>query len=153
MKDDEYFDNLYKAIVKILMIEKMEWIIQEIETKSQAGKITILTPEEVKDLPKGKKQRTFSTDYTPKERLILLIDAIEYVITNNTEMEKEILQFFSSQTPTQLSRKAKAIHFSAEEGDDNVTIIDKQRVIQHQDHVHKLKEIINRLRGLINDDH
>ncbi|HYT44881.1 MAG TPA: hypothetical protein VEP90_21315 [Methylomirabilota bacterium] len=152
MKTEEYFDKLYNAIIEILRLEKLEWIIQEIEARNRVGKITILTPEEVKNLPRSKKQRTFSTDYTSKERLMLLIDAIEYVVTNNTEMEQEILQFFSSETATQLSKKAKAIHFYAEDGNDNVTIVDRQSVIQHQDHAHDLKEVIDKLKELINDD-
>ena len=151
MKNEEYFDELYRRLIDILKHERLDWVVEEIASRSLTGKIAILTTEELKKLPRRKKQKTFSTDYTSKEKLKLLINAIEYAIMDNVEMEKEIVHFFSSQEDVLLTHKAKEVQFSSEDYSEYFTIVYQQNVTRRQRNAQELKEAIDKLKELVND--
>lgn len=153
MRDDAYYDRIFHALEHILQQVGLSWIFREVAAQVLLGQVTIQTSEEKKKLPRGETSGTYSTDYTPKERLELLLDAIKHMIVNTAEMENEILTFYLSQNDTLRSRNGpEAVHFSSEIDSEDITVIDWQQTPLRQHHARIVGNAINKIQEIINDD-
>ena len=154
LKEDEYYEGIYQSLVNILHHEQLSWIVHDVNEQIVMGKVTIPTPEEKKKAPRGKAPGTYSTSYTAKERVQLLIDAIRYIIVNNASIEKEVLSFYLELDANhQAQNRPKSIVFSSEVEPEDEVIVDRQQAPLRYAQVQKLAAALNRLQELLNNGH
>jgi hypothetical protein len=154
IKEDEYYESIYQGLVNILHHEQLSWIVHDVNEQIVIGKVTIPAPEEKKKAPRGKVPGTYSTSYTAKERVQLLIDAIRYVIVNNASIEKEVLSFYlEPDAGSQTQNRPQSIVFSSEVAPEDAVIIDRQQSPLRYGPAQKLGMALNRLQELLNNGH
>ena len=98
--------------------------------------------------------RTYSTGYSRKERLRLLIDTIRHVIVHGASIEKEMLSFYlEPSADNQAHFKPLAIKFYSEVEQEEVTITNEQQAPLRYAQAQKLGSVLDRLQELLDDDH
>ncbi|GCE16765.1 hypothetical protein [Dictyobacter kobayashii] len=154
VKEDEYYDGLYQILVNILHHEQLSWIVHDVTEQIVMGKVKIPTPEEKKKAPRGKVPGTYSTSYTAKERVQLLIDSIRYIVVNNASIEKEVLLFYlEPDAGSQTQKRPQSVVFSSQVEPEDVVVIDRQQSPLRYARAQKLGMVLNRLQELLNDGH
>ena len=150
LKEDSYYDDIYQRLVNILEQQELPWIVQDVNRQIVVGKVTIPTPEE-KKAARGKRLNTYSTSYSSKERLELLISAIKYIIVNMALIEKEVLSFYFD--PDQNQPRPQAIKFSSEVEHQDVSFTSTQQVVLRHTQVQKLGKLLDKLQEVLNNGH
>jgi len=154
MKEDEYYDRIYQSLITLLGQQGLSWIVQDVNEQIVMGKVMIPTPEEKKKAPRGKKLRTYSTAYSHKERLHLLINTIRHVVVHGASIEKEVLSFYlEPDADSQAQFRPLAIKFYSEVEQEEVAITDEQQAPLRYAQAQRLGNILDRLQELLDDDH
>ncbi|MCX6598629.1 MAG: hypothetical protein NTV70_19940 [Acidobacteria bacterium] len=94
----EQADELYVGIVTLLREERLDWIVGEVESSVREGKtVASEIPLEVSpELRPSRTKRTSVTrhsqrEWTPEERLALLLDAVDAAVCGPVRMEYELV--------------------------------------------------------------
>ena len=107
---DDDFDQLYEDLTNELKRHKGSWIVEHVESQIKEGKFistkkpTYIEKRDQKQTllyddhrgyfkKSGKSKFTIIEDYTPKEKVIILIDAIERAICDTQDMVASITRF------------------------------------------------------------
>ncbi|MEA5519199.1 hypothetical protein VB834_12265 [Limnoraphis robusta Tam1] len=86
--------TVYDELVEILNQLQFGWVSQQVLEVISAGKT-------VEEMVSGRKSPDLKLTYhTPKEQLLLLIDAIEKAVVNAVDIELEIASSFSEEATT-----------------------------------------------------
>ncbi len=110
--NDQDYSELYDTLSNILRDKELVWVLDQVSEQIRLGKTEskeIFPEEEGRQqnplpgvesrlqAPRGRRRKKeeflVSTEYTPKEKLILLIDAIEQSVVNTNRMVYETLDF------------------------------------------------------------
>ncbi|HLP89537.1 MAG TPA: hypothetical protein VK184_13220 [Nostocaceae cyanobacterium] len=96
LMDVKEYENLYLQIEDIINYYEMGWIIEEVNNSIREGKIVSIEGKLEKKKQEGN-SRIKREDYSPKEKLLLLLDAFDRAITNKFELEKELGEFLTEE--------------------------------------------------------
>ena len=145
--------------MRILTENKLSWISNQVAEQIRIGKTvekeiatfkesrrTLLLFEE-RDYRIQYKKGTKATfpvteEYSPSERLLLLIDAIEQAIVNTAEMESHLIEYFGEQ----LDNDWQGIRFYSEEQDSQSVVIDRKTSSSRLQNSQHLKQLLGSLR-------
>ena len=92
--DEIEYAKLYQELAAILNEFNLGWVVQQVADTVEIGKVI-----EERSL-KRKTPLLKIEDYTAKEQLLLLIDAVEQATVNTSEMEDEIAYFLKVESET-----------------------------------------------------
>lgn len=127
MATDNEINQMYDALVSALRGLRLDWVIEEVEAQVALGRLSVkkVRPAEFKarfedrhnqenyvNKPKGQSLKfVVSEEYTPRERLMILLDAVESAVVQTVEVARYItlndnieiqglqnIEFFSEQT-------------------------------------------------------
>lgn len=149
---------VYDTLIDILNKSGVGWIVSQVEEQLRIGKtvekeITTLTEGRGRNMllgVEGYRERlrsgpkaTFpvTIEYEAKERLSLLIDAIEQTVVDTAEMEGHILNFFGEEFPA-----LQGVEFYPDEVVRESISINRQSTALRQVHGLKLKQLLEDLR-------
>jgi hypothetical protein len=150
MQDQDY-DLLFQQLATTLRQGGFAWLVRQVSEQILVGKISIAPSTADKKRSSKKKDAstgTFSTAYTPKERLELLIKTFRHVINTN-EMERKLLSFFDETS----HNKIEAIEFYSELEEDAPLVLTHERVDGRQIRARKITEMLDTLLEATNDVH
>ena len=82
-----------------------------------------------------------SDDYTPKERLVLLINAVDQVFVHNVEMQELILK--------SLGRHGTSIEFMSEDSEEPITILSANTSVARNPFAVDMKSLLAGLRKIV----
>lgn len=149
---------VYDTLVDILNKSELGWIVSQVEDQLRIGKtvekeITTLTEgrsrnallgfEEYREHLRSGPKATFpvTIDYDSKEKLSLLVDAVEQAVVDTAEMEKHILDFFGEELPS-----LESVEFYSDEVTREPISINRQSTASRQIYGSKLKLLLEDLR-------
>jgi len=154
---DRTFSEAYKVILEHLRKSGFGWVVAQIQEQVRSGKPLIkdVSPHpairsiqfvdeefEATTTTKGRRQRLAATEnYTDKERLEIVITAIDSLIIQTTAMQEELIDFFVGSTDD-----SQEIHFEPDEFDESDTLIIGYPSKKHKASVGDLKELLGMLR-------
>lgn len=156
--DDQQCTETYEILHKVLEQNGLGWVFEQVEEEIRLGKTVereidtlredkqgfdLFTHEDYPTtLKKGTKARyPVTIQYSPPERLLLLIDALERAVVNTAEMEYHITDVFEGEL-----EDWKALTFHSEETGAHVISITEQTAFSRLKHSKKLKELLDLLR-------
>ena len=160
--DNQECNEVYERLMEMLAENKLDWIVEQVNQQVQLGKTIIKETETLKHqekefsqlyeddvyIPKVKKgpkaKFPVTEDYTPNEKLNLLLDAIEQAIVNTAEMENHLIEYFDSSL-----KKWDGIDFYADEPESQPISLNLDSVLDRYDSSQNLKIFIDELRGVI----
>lgn len=132
--------SVYDEFVQYLQELQLDWVVRQAQKAINEGKI-IKT--------KGRKDEIIK-EYTPQEKLILLIDTIQRAIVDTFEIENEVYKFLQAESNSK-RRMNKEIKFisSDEEEARTVTFNESQfnTSLLSKDDVNQLKNDLEQLRS------
>jgi hypothetical protein len=157
MNNDEC-QEVFDTLVKMLNDQGLGWVVAQVQEQIRLGKTVekeIKTLREAKhspsifELDEYRKQlktgplATFPVpvEYNSKERLQLLIDAIEQAVVNTAQMEENFTSFFEKELP-----HLSDIRFFSEDGTLSPREINRQSAVVRNDQAIKLKQLLEDLR-------
>jgi hypothetical protein len=147
MMNDRECTQAYKQLGGILDEIALGWVIAQVSAQVKIGKavqreIETLIDEHGARLKKGPRA-TFAVtvEYTPSERLELLIDAIKQAVVSTAQMEDHLVGFCERDQGT-----PKRIEFRSEEPEGEHRIINRQTVAARLVQANKLNELLEALR-------
>jgi hypothetical protein len=157
--NDKECDEVYQRLTDMVNQIGLEWVIaqvaeqirlwktveKEIETlRETRTERTLFTVNEYRsEFRKGPKA-TFpvTVEYSSRERLSLLIDAIEQAVVNTADMEHHLLNFFDKAT----EKWDGVIQFYSEEPDIRPRSIDKRVSASRLESSRRLRQLLDNLR-------
>lgn len=160
--DSQECDEVYAKLLQILSENKLEWTVDQVKEQILLGKTIekeIVTFKKNKlDLPMSFELEMYQTplkkgpkvkfpvteEYTPEERLELILDAIEQAIINTAEMENHLIRYFGTGL-----KEWRGVNFYAEETESLLTLISEETVLERFANSQHLKELIKKLRSEI----
>jgi hypothetical protein len=97
--NDEEADRLYTRLLRMLGDRQLRWVAEQVSEEVALGRtfsktVPVLDSQESPEgsRPRRRKTKFVSTvQYTPKERLSLLLDAIDRAVVVTSEFQKHIL--------------------------------------------------------------
>ncbi len=96
--NEEALQDLLREFIEALNTAGLSWLTAEIaDLVTESNEILMLGPEPRHWRDGGFRDRTAQLEYTPREHLLLLLDAVERVIRNNLDAEREISGFFRAE--------------------------------------------------------
>jgi hypothetical protein len=164
--------------LEVMNGHKIDWLVEEVDQVIRAGEIidepsenssiAIPTSEryqiisetltvQISPAPPPAQNRykqssrefTTTREYTPKEILILLIDAIESVVVQTTLIEREVTHFF--QREGEEHNISPEVRFVSEEEDSQPIILSYDSAINRVDQAMALKKLLNQLRSEVEE--
>jgi hypothetical protein len=110
----------FLALITAMERSRLLWVIEQVRQEISLGKTSSKTlsvsPEEFGILPRPRKQRVkfLSTEeYSHKEQVLLVLDAIEQTVVASAEMQNEILSF----------TRVRDVRFTSDDGTGERSII------------------------------
>lgn len=110
--DDKDYNDIFSALADVLRQKEMLWVLDQVNEQIRLGKTeskeispqdedyrqsTLLDigprPKTTRGRARKKEEFLVTTEYTPKEKLLLLIDAIEQAVVNTNRMVHDTLEF------------------------------------------------------------
>jgi plasmid stabilization system protein ParE len=157
MMNDRECTQAYKQLGGILDEIALGWVIAQVSAQVKIGKAVQREIETLREnrgggllaidehgarLKKGPRA-TFAVtvEYTPSERLELLIDAIKQAVVSTAQMEDHLVGFCERDQGT-----PKRIEFRSEEPEGEHRIINRQTVAARLVQANKLNELLEALR-------
>lgn len=162
--DDREANQIFDRLVKILEAHELEWVSNQVIGQIQFGKTIEIEIKTLKSSEQKAQRKMFEDDisskyspggpkdtfptreeYSPTEKLLLLIDAIDQAIVATSEMEMHLFKNLGEE------RSLARIEFSSEE-DESILEIDIDSSTQRNDKSQELLVSLEKLRGMINYD-
>jgi len=151
-------DRVYSELIGILADTRLSWVANQVEARTTLGKleekkITVFEPDETGEsavvfspTPRMRKATvTSSVDYSGKEKLGLLLDAVERATTEAASIEDELAKLIAAEFPSELSPNAEATAEFIFKDPSN-----RQRdIVSNVGHRAELHKVIRRLSPLI----
>ena len=162
--DGKEFNEVYDFLVDTLKQKGLRWVATQVTEQVKLGKTVekeIETFKEFRDksieqidylseipLKKGPKA-TFpiTEEYSQKEKLILLIDAIEQAVVNTSEMEYHIVDFLENEQVN-----LHGIEFYLGEAGEESHKITKPIATTRRQNGNRLKELLVKLRKEVEEN-
>jgi hypothetical protein len=149
---------VYDTLVSTLDISGLQWIVSQVEEQLRLGKTV---EKEIRTLTEGRSRDTLqgfeeyrehlrsgpkatfpiTIEYEPKEKLSLLIEAIEQAVIDTAEMENHIIEFFGKDLLS-----LESVAFYPDEGDKETVSINRQSAASRHVHGANLKQLFEILR-------
>jgi hypothetical protein len=160
--NDQDYNELNSSLSSVLREKEMVWVIDQVNEQISLGKTEskeIVSDEDYRQntlpefVPKrrtsgrGRRKEEFlvTTEYTPKEKLLLLIDAIEQAVVNTSTMVHDTLYF------THREFKIESISFYSVENQREKTFSRADFGVEDSPTI-RLKNLLAELRTHINAD-
>jgi hypothetical protein len=165
MSDQEYI-NTYHLLHEVLNRVGLGWISLQVAEQVRSGRII---QKETETLREGSRSRNESqpvlfaldhhiaqfkkgpkdtfpvtVEYQPRERLAMLLNAIEHSVTDIAQMEEHLVQFFSDE----VNNWDKLIFYDEDSAGERIQL-EKERVSAHIESSLILKQLIDTLRELV----
>jgi hypothetical protein len=159
--NDEDFNTIFSALSEVLRQKEMHWVLDQVNEQIRLGKTESkeISPDEdyrqsslldVGARPRArrggarkKEEFLVTTEYTPKEKLLLLIDAIEQAVVNTNRMVHVTLEF------THEEFNIDEISFYSEEDQKSKTFRAEEFEVNARQIMY-LKDLLEKLRSQIN---
>jgi hypothetical protein len=155
--DDQEIETIFEGLSQMITQHKMDWVITQVSEQIRLGKIK---DEEVKvlrhkrvtgrsphpdrymaELQPGPRESFLRTvEYSPKERLLLLVEAIEQAVANTAEMERELNVFYKRQGFSRFL-------FQPDEETRESFQISPDGIVFRESYVTELKQLLDELRA------
>lgn len=174
MISDRKASRIFEKLSQTLQDHQLSWVLEQIDEQIAQGKTEKIKIQIYKEVlqdaekeqrslfhglqtvsrklkPSTKQERVVIVEYTPQERLLLLIDAIENVIVQTAEMEHQVTGFFNIDALgiTRREKKPDIILYS-ELPDDTESVVFSRRSAQKSVvYANKMKPILEKLRKSI----
>lgn len=170
--DDQDFQRIFDDLSLTLTEQGLGWIVSEVIDVINEGQISTVKVETFKEtlsdsgiereIQRASKAEFLSVvEYTQREQLLLLLDAIEQTLVQTAAMEQEIAEFFENEAnrDTNISRKAPtsdvvvlASETSTEDlMDNNSSVIRPSNARIRQQQAQQLQSLIDVLRREVTD--
>jgi hypothetical protein len=160
------YSDAFERLIRILRHHRLDWVVVQVQEQIRTGKpatkeVITLRSTQIR-LPfdnrfssepsrSGHKAEFVATEeYTPKERLLLTIDALERVVVGWTEMQKELYSFFADRTNA--GHAEPEIKFEPEEFDDAVAFHLPRPNARSIESIAQLTRLLRDLRAQATDD-
>jgi hypothetical protein len=88
-------------------------------------------------------------DFTPRERLLLLINSIEHAIVNTADIELDTLLFFQDSTSTLSSSVPKILFYQDNDAGLEHVEFSLESAKLRKSQAEQLKQLLTRMRNLI----
>ena len=160
--DDEDYNDIFSALSDVLREKEMLWVLDQVNEQIRLGKTEskeIASQEDdrrqsplpgigtMQRMPRGrarkKEEFLVTTEYTAKEKLLLLIDAIEQAVVNTSKMVHDTLEF------THEEFNIDEITFYSEENQQSKTFSSDEFAVKDRQVAH-LKDLLEKLRNQVN---
>jgi hypothetical protein len=160
--NNEDYNIIFSALSEVLRQKEMHWVLDQVNEQIRLGKTeskeisprdedhrqNILLdvsarPRTIRGRARKKEEFLVTTEYTPKERLLLLIDAIEQAVVNTNRMVHDTLEF------THAEFNIDEITFYSEEEQKLKTFQTGEFEINARQIMH-LKDLLEKLRSQVN---
>jgi archaellum biogenesis ATPase FlaH len=95
--------EIYNELKNLLYENSLEWVIEQVEETFRAGKIVEYSTAKSREINKinknsrSKELRMMRENYSVKEQLLILIDAIENIAVNPLDIKTEINNFINEE--------------------------------------------------------
>lgn len=155
MTDDDLI-AAFERLTKTMKSAGLEWALAQVQEEIRFGrratkrvKATTDAPSAVSTSPSESRARRKTVSFaatrplTPKERLAVLINAVDQVIVATYEMELAVRDRVQ-----RVTRRAETIHL-VHEGVDNEDITINEPTEVRERHVTRLRQLLSELRGLV----
>ncbi|HEU5374199.1 MAG TPA: hypothetical protein VFV38_02080 [Ktedonobacteraceae bacterium] len=149
--EDQNYDLLFEQLATTLKQGGFAWLVRQVSERILVGKISIAPSTTGKKRSSKKRDAssgTFSTAYTPKERVELLIETFRHVINTN-EMERKMFSFFERTSHNNI----EAIEFHSELEEDMPLVLTHEHIDERHIQAHKITEVLDTLLEATNHVH
>jgi len=176
--DNEEALQAFISLERILRIEGLNWVCDQVQEEIRLGKLQEKQVETYKELRasdadvnqfvsphkrmgKGPKAKLMTVgDFSPQERLRMLIDAMQRAVVDTGDLEEQIGRFFSSpprsaQSETSDERgdaemgAAQEVRFVRPEQESSNTVTTLRRPAERENAIRRLRGLIEALRAEI----
>jgi len=157
--DSQECNKVFERLLHMLDKNKINWVVEQVKQQVQLGKTIEKEIETLKHkekefaqlreddvyIPKVKKgpkaKFPVTEEYTPNEKLNLLLDAIEQAIVNTADMENHLIEYFGSSL-----QKWEGINFYPDEPESKPISINLETISDRFDNSQYLRDLIIKLR-------
>jgi hypothetical protein len=157
---EEELTEIYTEIARTLEALELGWVVDQVSEQVRLGRTEStkirtlqesldreasqrLLPSSPRAMRSGPKAIfTAAVDYSPRDSLILLLDAVEQAVVVTAEMEHEIIQFF----PKGEEGSSPKIAFESEEVDQRRFVLTAESTASRRDYAQALKRLLEELR-------
>jgi hypothetical protein len=132
------YDRTYQKVVDVLESGGFSWLVHEVAEQVSIGKVNVpFSKDNTSKLYKG----IYNIEYTPQERLQLLIKAAMHVLVNTAAMEENMLSFFRQTSQDGI----EAVEFYSELEENSIALINSEYATDQRIHMRKIEETLNAL--------
>jgi hypothetical protein len=162
--NDQECDEVYEFLLAALTKSGLEWVSDQVVDQVHLGKTVEIEVETLREIRPaeslftsfGPDQNLFhlrkgpratfpiTIEYRPKERVLLLIDAINQAIVNTAEMESILTEYFDSEVGHEMT-----VEFDSDEADSARAVVSHQGASLRIATSQKLKGLLEELRNEI----
>lgn len=127
---------------RVRLREAMEVAIETVRVRSHVGQT--LPGLAVRPTRSQRRTETFvvTREYTPREQLIFLLDAIEQAVVNVAEMQESVMRWMENTDVSEIA-------FYPDEPNGDGSQLTLQQATKHRQQALVLRDTLNRLRGAI----
>lgn len=138
--DENSIINYYQQLEEALVSYGMGWITEQTRD-------TIRTGESI-ELRINRRDTLQSREHTNKERLLILLDNIENVISDITDIEENLMIFFTGEKERyQIDREV--FFYSPDFVDESINKALGKNLESRRDNINRLKELMEQIRDKI----
>lgn len=156
MNDDER-NEVFNTLINILNDQGLGWVVNQVHEQIRLGKTeereiktlresrqgpSLFDPDDYRSQLKPGPLAKFpvAVDYNPKERLQLLIDAIEQSVVHTAQMEEDLITYFETEIP-----HLSGVEFDSEDDTISPRVISRQTAVLRNEQSKKLKLLLEDL--------
>ncbi len=129
----------YRELEQILKEFGLEWVTEQVAQTIREGKV-------IEDKDERDRGVTKTEEYTVREQLILLINAVEQAVVNTVEIENEIKNFLA-QEEAEAKLRPEILFIPPDEKREDFFKFSPRSVAQRKGEASKLKDYLNILRS------
>ncbi len=168
--DDTKTVLIFEQLAETLQAHDLGWVVDQIneqlaQGKTEQVKISIYKEVSVEEptkeqmhlfdgqdvkkslKPSTKQERMVIFEYSPQERLRLLVEAVKNVVSQTTELEEHVTKFYNGDVLGEPQRDidANIIFYSEQSTDTDPFIFSKNNVGKSREFTDKLKPLLEKL--------
>jgi hypothetical protein len=129
----------YRELEQILKEFGLEWVTEQVAQTIREGKV-------IEDRDEKARGVTKTEEYTVREQLILLINAVEQAVVNTVEIENEIKKFLA-QEETEAKLRPEIFFIPPDENRENFFKFSPRSLAQRKGEASELKHYLKILRS------
>ena len=95
--------EIYNELKNLLYKKRLEWVIEQVEETFRAGKIVEYSTAKYREInrinksSRSKELRMMRENYSLREQLLILINALENVLVNSLDIKRELSIFLAEE--------------------------------------------------------